>query len=85
MTQERKYLIIHVACPFDTRVKENEKDKVEKYQDLKMEIKRFWQCNEVKVISIINGTLGTVSMCFKHRQKNLEVTINFSIIKVDSL
>ena len=29
-----------VACPFDTRVQDKEKEKVGKYQDLKRELKR---------------------------------------------
>ena len=74
----RKCLIIDVACPLDNRVKEKENEKVEKDQDLKKEIKRIWQCNEVKVIPTITGTLGTVTTCFKHWLKKLEVTINFS-------
>ena len=31
--KERKWLIIDVACPSDTRVKDKEKENVEKYQD----------------------------------------------------
>ena len=37
---ERKWLIIYVACPSDTRVKDKEKEKVENYPDLKRELKR---------------------------------------------
>ena len=35
----RKYLIIDVACPFDTRVKGKEKGEIENYQELKREFK----------------------------------------------
>ena len=31
--KERKWLIIDVACPSDTRVKDKEKENVENYQD----------------------------------------------------
>ena len=34
---ERKCLIIDVACPFDIRVKEKEKDEIENCQELKCE------------------------------------------------
>ena len=37
--KERKWLIIDVACPSDTRVKDKEKENVENYQDLKRELK----------------------------------------------
>ena len=47
----RKCFIIDVACPFDTRVSAKEKEKTDKYQDLKREIMRIWKCAEVVVIS----------------------------------
>ena len=37
----RECLLIDVACPFDTRVGTEEKEKLEKYQDLKREMKRI--------------------------------------------
>ena len=36
---ERKWKIIDVACPSNTRVKDKEKENVENYQDLKRELK----------------------------------------------
>ena len=38
---ERKCMIIDVTCPFDIRVKDKEKEKIENYQDLKRELKRI--------------------------------------------
>ena len=35
--ESRYYNIIDVSCPFDTRVVEKEKGRVDKYQDLKWE------------------------------------------------
>ena len=43
---ERKCMIIDVTCPFDIRVKDKEKEKIENYQDLKRELKRIWNCAE---------------------------------------
>ena len=40
--KERKGLIIDIAVPADVRVEEKEREKVEKYQDLKREIGRLW-------------------------------------------
>ena len=56
----RKCYIIDVACPFDTRVSAKEKEKIDKYQDLKREITRIWKCAEVVVVPIIIGALGTL-------------------------
>ena len=58
---ERKCLIIDVAYPFDIRVKDKEKEKIENYQDLKPEVKRIWKLRKVTVVPIIIGSLGTVS------------------------
>ena len=57
----RKCFIVDVACPFDAMVQDKEREKVEKYQDLKRELKRIWQSQEIVTIPIIIGTLGTVS------------------------
>ena len=37
----RKCLLIDIACPFDTRVANKEKEKIEKYQDLRRELQRI--------------------------------------------
>ena len=53
--------IIDIAVPGDNRVGTNELEKILKYQDLKMEISRMWPINQVEVIPIVVGALGTVS------------------------
>ena len=58
---KKECILVDVACPFDTRVKEKEEEKIAKYQDLKYEIKRIWQCCRVEVIPVIIGALGTVT------------------------
>ena len=47
--------------PFDSYVVDKEKEKVDKYQDLKCELKRIWSCSKVMVIPIVKGALGTNS------------------------
>ena len=58
---KRKYLIIDVARPFDTRVKGKEKEEIENYQELKREFKSIWKLRRVTVVPVIIGALGTVS------------------------
>ena len=53
--------IIDVACPFDTRVSAKEKEKIDKYQDLKREITRIWKCAEVVVVPVIIWALKSLS------------------------
>ena len=42
---ECKCLIIDVACPFDIRVKDKDREKIENYQDLKREVKQICGTN----------------------------------------
>ena len=38
---------------FDIRVKYKEKEKIEKYQELKQELKQIWKSHRVTMVSII--------------------------------
>ena len=71
--RKRECHIIDVACPFDTRVKEKEREKIEKYQDLKREIGRLWECRKVTVIPVVIGALGTIGKNFKSWTKMIEM------------
>jgi hypothetical protein len=53
--------IIDIAVPGDFRVKEKESEKIEKYQDLVLEMNRVFK-TKARVIPIVIGALGA-----KHR------------------
>ena len=57
--EHQKVSLIDIAIPWDTRVKDKNREKIEKYQDLKMEVARLWQ-TEVEVVPIIIGALGII-------------------------
>ena len=57
--EHQKVSLIDIAIPWDTRVKDKKREKIEKYQDLKMEVARLWQ-TEVEVVPIIIGALGII-------------------------
>ena len=50
LKSEKECLIIDIAVPGDTRIKQKEQEKVEKYQDLKREITRLWSLRKISVI-----------------------------------
>ena len=56
-------LVIDIACPFDTRIKKKEQEKIEYYNDLKYEILRCWnkEVDKVMILPIVIGALGTVT------------------------
>ena len=55
--KEQKRIIIDIAVPADVRVEE--KEKVEKYQDLKREIRRLWKLRNVEIVPVVIGALGS--------------------------
>jgi hypothetical protein len=58
---EKKCMVIDIAVPSDRNCSSKEDEKISKYQDLSIEIKRIWKLREVKVIPIVVGALGTVT------------------------
>ena len=56
-------LVIDVACPFDTRIKNKEQEKIEYYNGSKYEILKCWnkEVDKVIILPIIIGALGSVT------------------------
>ena len=50
---ERSCAIIDIAIPGEIRVTEKEKEKIERYQELKRNIKRMWNIRSIKVIPVV--------------------------------
>ena len=77
----RKCLLIDIACPFDTRVANKEKEKIEKYQDLRRELQRIWKCSDVKIIPVVIGTLGTLPKCLPKWLRVLNMTCDIELLQ----
>ena len=83
--KEQKGIIIDIAVPADVRVKEKEKEKVEKYQDLKKEIKRLWKLGNVEIVPVVVGALGSVSAEFERWMGKLGITCNVGVMQTSVL
>ena len=70
--KENNCIIVDFAIPYDTRIEQKEKEKVEKYQDLKRELQKLWNM-KVKVVPIVIGALGTPPKDIKRRVKELGI------------
>ena len=77
--------IIDIAVPGDSRVKEKELEKIEKYQMLREEIRRLWQVSNVTVIPVVVGALGVISDKFERYIKKLDVKIAMEVIQKTAL
>ena len=64
-----KVSLIDVAVPWDSRAEEKEQEKKrDKYQDLRIELRRLWD-KPVEIVPLIIGVLGTI---LKSLKRNLE-------------
>ena len=58
-------IIIDVAIPADKRIIDEEKEKIENYQNLKREIQRLSNLKKIDVMDVVLGALGSVTKNFE--------------------
>ena len=83
--KEKKRIIIDIGVPADVRVGEKEREKVEKDQDLKRNIRRFWKLKMVEVVSIVAGAFGSVRKEFDRWIEKLGITYNVGVMQKNVL
>ena len=65
--------IIDFAVYGDSRIEEKEKEKIEKYEDLRRELQKIWNA-KVKIIQLVAGSLGAIPKQFCNRLKETGIT-----------
>jgi len=78
--KERLVYFVDFSCPFDSNVVSKEIEKVDKYQDLLLEIQRLWNM-KVEIIPIVIGALGALSPKFEDWLQRLNITLHPSILQ----
>ena len=73
------------AIPEDLRVSEKEKEKIERYQELKRKIKRMWNIRSIKVIPVVVGAHGSTSKKLKKCIEQLGVVISIVLLQKTTL
>ena len=71
--KERSCKKVDFAVPGDSRIEGKEKDKIEKYPNLRRELQKIWNV-EVKIIPLVVGSLGTIPKQFGDRLKQIGIT-----------
>ena len=61
LKKKKECKIIDIVVPGDSGIGEKEIEKMEKYDELKREIKRIRAMKKIEVISIVVGAFGAVS------------------------
>ena len=83
--QEEKCFIIDISVPGDIRISEKEEEKIEKYQELRAEVKKLWKMKSVKVVPIVVGALGSISKKLQQFIKNLDIEISNALLQKTAL
>ena len=76
--------IIDTAVPGDAGIVEKEKEKVEKYQDLRREVERLWNV-KAKVVPIVVGALGAVTPNLSKHLDAIGVTTRIELLQKAAL
>ena len=74
-------VITDVAIPGDCRIREKEIEKIEKYQNLKRELKRLWSLKKVEVVPVVVGALGCISKAFSGWMDTLGIKLNVGMVQ----
>ena len=83
--QAKKAMIIDVTIPGDTRVKDKELEKIEKYQRFREEIRKLWKLKKVTLVPVVIGALRAVSDKFDKHIEKLGTTIRLKVIQKTAL
>ena len=65
-------MLIDVAIPSDLNVADKEAEKINKYQDLRIELEWLWKMR-TSMVPVINGALGCVSHNFSKHLSSLSM------------
>ena len=79
-------LLIDIAVPRDDNIVDRRIEKVEKYQDLAIELKALWQLKEIAIVPIVVGCTGVVDKMFPKYIEKIPGKMNiFQIQKITLL
>ena len=82
---EKTAIIIDVAIPGDKRMIDKEKERIEKYKNLKKEILRLWNLKKIDVIPVVLGPLGSVTKTFEKYVHEIGIKVDLPTIQKATL
>ena len=73
--QEKKTYVIDISCPSDVNVDAKENEKLSKYNALRVELGKMWDC-ECDAIPVVVGGLGAISYNFDTYLKRIPAQLS---------
>ena len=78
-------ILVDFSVPYDMNIMEKTAEKLTKYRDLEIEIKKCWNLKNVRTIPVIIGALGTVSTDHVQYLNLLSKNLNPDILQKTAL
>ncbi|XP_063586319.1 uncharacterized protein LOC134763693 [Penaeus indicus] len=63
------------------KIPEGEREKIDRYVELKRELKRIWNCREIKILPIVIGAFGTISTRFHSWFTQISQDLQFDLLQ----
>ena len=76
---------IDFAMPGDCRIHEKDIEKIEKYHNLKRELKRVLSLKKIEVVPVVVGALGCISKSFIGWMDTLGIKLNVGMVQKPAL
>ena len=77
--------LIDIAIPGDCRVKDKEQQKIEKFEQLKVEIAWLWNMKMATVIPFLIAALVFISDCFGCYMEKVGVEVKLQVVQKTAL
>ena len=77
--------IIDITIPVDNRIEEKENKKIEKYENLRREMKQIWNLKSVHVIPVVIGALGAITGRFHSWIKSIRIEVRVEHLQKTAL
>ncbi len=84
-TKRKDCTIVDIASPGDNRVCDKEQENIEKYQDLKREVARFWSMKKVEIVPVVVGILGAITKKMKSWLEKIGIEIRTVLLQKTAL
>ena len=77
---DKSCIIVDVSVPEDSRIKNEEKEKIEKYQGPRRELCQIWQLKKAKVVPIFIGAFKAISKDFENYMNMLKMRTEVGVL-----
>ena len=83
--EKRECILIDVAIPVCQNIVKKEAEKITKYRDLEIELKKCWKLEKIRTIPVVIDALGSVTQGIDGYLKEISPNLSFDVIQRTTL